>query len=145
MGEIIEGINPTRMELLKLKGKTKLAVKGHKLLKEKRDALIMEFFRILEEAKGARQKAQEDLAAAFKALTLAQATQGTIAVTGAAMATRSSGELEVQSTNIMGIKVPVIEMEETKRSPWPGATVSWIPRPRLTRRRPSSRRPSRAW
>jgi V/A-type H+-transporting ATPase subunit D len=116
MGEIIEGINPTRMELLKLKGKTKLAVKGHKLLKEKRDALIMEFFRILEEAKGARQKAQEDLAAAFKALTLAQATQGTIAVTGAAMATRSSGELEVQSTNIMGIKVPVIEMEETKRS-----------------------------
>jgi V/A-type H+-transporting ATPase subunit D len=116
MGEIIEGINPTRMELLKLKGKTKLAVKGHKLLKEKRDALIMEFFRILEEAKGARQKAQADLAGAFQSLIQAQATLGSIRVTGAAMATKPSGEIEAQSTNIMGIKVPVIEMEDTKRN-----------------------------
>ena len=116
MGEIIEGINPTRMELLKLKTKQKLAVKGHKLLKEKRDALIMEFFRILEEAKGARQKAQEDLGEAFRALIQARGTLGTVAVVGASMATRPVGELNIQSTNIMGIRVPVVEVEETERS-----------------------------
>ena len=49
------------MELLSLKNRTKLAVKGHGLLKEKRDALIKEFFDILDRVKGVREAAERSL------------------------------------------------------------------------------------
>jgi V/A-type H+-transporting ATPase subunit D len=116
MAELIEGVNPTRMELLKLKGKVKLALKGHRLLKEKRDALIMEFFNILEEAQGIRNKTQNRLAKAYRALILAEAVQGGSKVWEAALSVKSAGDLKVQSRNIMGVKVPVLEGDETRRN-----------------------------
>jgi V/A-type H+-transporting ATPase subunit D len=117
MGERIEGISPTRMELLKLKRKTKLAVKGHSLLKQKRDALIMEFFTILEEAKGVRKEANEALSEAFKAIILARGTLGTMTVTQASMATNDVAPLETKTKSIMGVKVPTLKLGETERNP----------------------------
>jgi V/A-type H+-transporting ATPase subunit D len=116
MAELIEGVNPTRMELLKLKGKVKLALKGHRLLKEKRDALIMEFFNILEEAQGIRNKTQSRLAKAYRALILTEAVQGGSKVWEAALSVKSAGDLNVQFRNIMGVKVPVLEGDETRRN-----------------------------
>ncbi len=117
MGERIEGISPTRMELLKLKRKTKLAVKGHSLLKQKRDALIMEFFNIIEEAKGVRKEASEALSEAFKAIMLARGTLGTMTVTQASMATNDVAPLETKTKSIMGVKVPTLKIGETERNP----------------------------
>ncbi len=112
MVERIEGINPTRMELLRLKKRVKLAEKGHKLLKEKRDALIMEFFNILEEAKNARKVAEEKLMEAYKALITAEAYVGTQKVVEASYSIRKEAKLEFFSRSIMGVRVPVLEVED---------------------------------
>ena len=112
--EMIEGINPTRMELLKLKDKEKLAVEGHSLLKEKRNALIMEFFNILERVKGSRKNVEKQLAEAYKDLATAQITMGDMAVRKASLAVKESVEVDIDSRSIMGVVVPVIESKTTK-------------------------------
>lgn len=111
----IEGVNPTRMELLRLKSRAKLAEKGHRLLREKRDALIAEFFDILDEARGIRRRAEDSLMSAFRSLTLAQATLGTERVSGSAISVKSEIDLTVDSRSIMGILVPVLEASSPKR------------------------------
>ncbi|MGV8144123.1 MAG: V-type ATP synthase subunit D [Methanothermobacter sp.] len=114
--EMIEGINPTRMELLKLKQREKLAVKGHSLLKEKRNALIMEFFNILERVKGSREKVADNLKEAYQDLTAAQITMGDLAVKKAAMSVKESVDVDVDSRSIMGVVVPVMDYNVQKRT-----------------------------
>jgi len=114
--EMIEGINPTRMELLKLKQREKLAIKGHSLLKEKRNALIMEFFNILERVKGSRENVSEKLIDAYKDLTAAQIIMGDLAVRKAALSVKESVNVDIESRSIMGVVVPVMDYDVQKRS-----------------------------
>ncbi len=114
--EMIEGINPTRMELLKLKDREKLAVKGHSLLKEKRNALIMEFFNILERVKGSRESVDETLKEAYRDLTAAQIVMGDLAVKKSAMSVKESVEVDIDSRSIMGVVVPVIDSDINQRT-----------------------------
>ena len=114
--EILEGINPTRMELLALKKRQNLAVKGHSLLKEKRDALIKEFFDILDRVKGARSDVELTLNEAYEALTLAQIQLGDLAVQKTALSVKESVEVNVTSRNIMGVPVPLCDTEFDSRT-----------------------------
>lgn len=114
--EMVEGVNPTRMELLKLKDRVNLAVKGHKLLKEKRDALIMEFFNILDRAKGVREEVEEKLGESFTSLLIAEATMGDFAVKKAAMSVEETLDIDVDTRSVMGVTVPVIEYQNIKKS-----------------------------
>lgn len=108
--DIIEGVNPTRMELLTLKDRTKLAVKGHGLLKEKRDALIKEFFDILDRVKGIRENAERSLREANEALVEAQIVMGDLAVKKASLSVKESIDVDITSRSIMGVSVPVTEV-----------------------------------
>lgn len=114
--ETIEGINPTRMELLKLKDREKLAVKGHSLLKEKRDALIKEFFDILDRVKGSRGNVEKTLKEAYEDLTAAQVVMGDLAVQKSALSVKESVEVAIDSRSIMGVSVPLIDSKIDSRT-----------------------------
>lgn len=114
--DIIDGINPTRMELLSLKNRTKLAVKGHGLLKEKRDALIKEFFDILDRVKGVREAAERSLKEANKALLEAQIAMGDLAVRKASLSVKESIDVDIKSRSVMGVSVPVTNVKMEERS-----------------------------
>jgi V/A-type H+-transporting ATPase subunit D len=102
-------IKPTRSELLEIKKKIKLTKSGYKILKMKRDGLILEFFKILEQAKDIREKVNHDFHEAMERIAIAKAVDGAIAVQSAAFALKSHPELSLRSKNIMGIVVPEIE------------------------------------
>ena len=73
-------INPTRMELTRLKGRLRTAVRGHRLLKDKRDELMRQFFLIVRENKELRAKVEQGIEEAHWRERLSgdkQATRGT--------------------------------------------------------------------
>ncbi len=111
MPEIIEGVSPTRMELLYLRRREKLAEKGHDLLREKRDALIAEFFDVVGEVREARKEAEETLQEAFNYLILAQARLGVDEVRQLSLMTPQEISLEFSSRSIMGVNVPLLELQ----------------------------------
>ena len=103
-----ETVKPTRMELINLKNKIKLAKNGHKLLKHKRDALILEFFKLLRETKDLEGRLYSQLDRAYDALVEAEISHGVIALENLAIAIGSIEDLEVKTKNIMGVKVPMV-------------------------------------
>ncbi len=111
-----EKANPTRMELLKTKSRIKLAKNGHNLLKQKRDALIMEFFKILKKAKDLRGELNEKMGEAYKSLSIAHAYHTTFELESIASSLEQDLGLEVKSRNVMGVRIPEIkeEIEEKK-------------------------------
>ena len=101
-------VNPTRMELKKLKARLSTAVRGHKLLKDKSDEMIRRFSEIVREAKRLREDVESEIALTLKRFSVARSfTPAYEAETAFAMpATAISAECDVES--IMGVDVPKI-------------------------------------
>ncbi|MGI5965108.1 MAG: V-type ATP synthase subunit D [Candidatus Methanomethylophilaceae archaeon] len=102
-------VTPNRSVLLDLKRRIKLTKGGHKILKMKRDGLIIEFFAVLERARQMRAGVASDYQAAIDRIAIARAVEGDIAVKSAAYAVSSGPQVTVGSKNIMGMKVPKVE------------------------------------
>jgi V/A-type H+/Na+-transporting ATPase subunit D len=102
-------VKPTRSELLEVKRRIKLSQAGYKILKMKRDGLILEFFKILEEAKEIRQKVNRDFLAGMQKIAIAESVDGVVTVKSAAYALKVHPEIRLESKNVMGLVVPEIE------------------------------------
>lgn len=66
-------VNPTRMELNRLKKRLKMAERGHKLLKDKRDELVRQFLVLVRQNRELRERVEEELSSAFAKFLLARA------------------------------------------------------------------------
>ena len=106
---IKDNIKPTRSELIDLKKKIKLSQSGHKLLKMKRDGLILELFEILDKAKDIRVEMEKQFKTASLKLAIAKSVEGVAVVKSTAFALKDTPKLELVSKNVMGVVVPKIE------------------------------------
>ncbi|MBN2457920.1 V-type ATP synthase subunit D [Candidatus Woesearchaeota archaeon] len=109
-------IKPTRMELLKLKHKLKLAKKGHKLLKQKNDVLILEFFETLKSIKKLREELGGKLSRAQNSLIHAIAIEGEQNIERISSSLSSDTCLEISKRSIMDVEFPEIKDIKVKHN-----------------------------
>lgn len=102
-------VNPTRMELTRLKGKLVTAVKGHRLLKNKRDELMRQFMDLVREDMELRLKVEQAIKDANRNFVLAKAGMSEEILQSAMMAPKQEVNLEVGKRNIMSVDIPVFE------------------------------------
>ncbi|MBQ8572786.1 MAG: V-type ATP synthase subunit D [Ruminococcus sp.] len=99
-------VNPTRMELTRLKKKLATATKGHKLLKDKRDELMRQFLDMVKLNKQLREKVEKAITEANKNFVLASASMSAESLSAAMLAPKQEVSLTVSSKNIMSVEVP---------------------------------------
>ena len=102
-------VNPTRMELTKLKKKLTFAIRGHKLLKDKRDELMRQFLDLVRENKNLREKVEAGIQAANKNFVLARAGMTDEVLNVALMAPKQEVYLSVGTRNVMSVDIPMFE------------------------------------
>jgi V/A-type H+-transporting ATPase subunit D len=112
----MEQVNPTRMELMKKKAQIRLAEQGRDLLREKMDALIQEFFKMLSNVSRSRDELEKVSQSADLALLIAQAVDDPVTLKSASFATRRAITVDITGKNIMGVPVPVIEKKRVSKS-----------------------------
>ncbi len=99
-------VNPTRQELTRLKARLRTSIRGHKLLKDKRDELMKQFMDVVRENRALRKKVEEGLARAQGSFTVAAALMSGQMLEEALMYPKQSVELEMTFQNIMSVNVP---------------------------------------
>jgi len=104
----VEEVRPTRSELLERKVQITLAEQGMDLLKQKRDALLIEFMSVMDETLRLSNDLQRTTNEAQYSLAIAKAVDGVVSVRSAAFATRGEITIDMTGTKIMGISVPVV-------------------------------------
>lgn len=109
-------VNPTRMELKKLKTRLATAVRGHKLLKDKSDEMIRRFSVILKEDAALRKEVEKELAETLKQFSVARSVTPSYSAETAFAMPSVAVKANCSTQSIMGVDVPQVELIEEKRS-----------------------------
>ena len=102
-------VTPTRMELTRTKKKLVTAIKGHKLLKDKRDELMRQFLDLVKVNMELREKVEAGIRSANKNFVIAKAGMDEATLNTALMAPKQEVDLEVGQKNVMSVDIPVFE------------------------------------
>lgn len=104
-------INPTRMELIRLKRKIKTAQRGHKLLKDKRDGLMQEFMAIIRKARDLRQDVEKSLGQVFRDFLFASSKVSREEIEEALIWPNLKVSLKASKKNVMSVNIPKFSYE----------------------------------
>lgn len=99
-------VNPTRMELTRLKKRLKTAMRGHKLLKDKRDELMKQFLEIVRNNRALRRKVESALINSHASFTVAAAVMSPEFLEQALLYPKQSVSVDITLKNIMSVNVP---------------------------------------
>ncbi len=105
-------INPTRMELTRVKRRLVTAKRGHKLLKDKRDELVRRFVLLIRENARLREAVERHLNDAMRGFALARAVMDAQAMETAVMYPSRQAEVLIGRANILSVRVPTIRLAE---------------------------------
>ncbi len=114
MADRLEDVKPTRMELLRIKKRKMLAETGHDLLSEKKDALINEFFKVIDKRRELRKDLENILVPSYKTLIQAEMLMGKGEISSIAEGAKKMGGVDIDADNIMGVKVPLLNAKVPK-------------------------------
>ena len=109
-------VNPTRMELKKLKTRLATAVRGHKLLKDKSDEMVRRFTIIIRENKRLRDEVEKELAETLKQFSVARSVTPSYSAETAFSMPTATVKAECGMESIMGVSVPWVELSQEKRA-----------------------------
>lgn len=109
-------VNPTRMEMKKLKARLSTAVRGHKLLKDKSDEMIRRFSVIIKENKQLRDEVENELAEVLKQFSIARSITPSYQAEAAFAMPSVAINADCEITTVMGVEVPQVTVSSDKRS-----------------------------
>ena len=110
-------INPTRQELTRLKNRLRTSIRGHKLLKDKRDELMKQFMDVVRENRALRKRVEEGLMRAHGAFTVAAALMSPEMLEQSLLYPKQSVELDMTFQNIMSVDVPQYQFRTSSQDP----------------------------
>jgi len=111
MSEVIPGIHPTRMELLALRKRRDIAERGRDLLREKLDALMIEFFENIRQISALRDRSHALLQQAYTLFIEAEMVHGLARLEQFGVGVEDRFDLDTKTRNVIGVTLPQVQIK----------------------------------